>query len=261
MIKLLLTGCNGRMGKAIVRAAAESGVYEIVAGVDLRQDTETYTKGSFPVFERLTDVAVRADVIVDFSHHNLTEALLSYAEEQRMPAVIATTGHTEEEKAIISRASHHIPVFYSRNMSLGINLLMELARQTAKMLGPEFDIEIVEKHHNQKLDAPSGTALMLADAVSEVISFKPEYVYERQSRREKRGKQEIGIHSVRAGTIVGEHKVIFAGHDEIVTLCHSAASREVFARGALRAAGYISDKDPGLFDMQALVAEQMISPS
>ena len=257
MIKLLLTGCNGRMGKAIVRATAESGVYDIVAGVDLRQDTETYTRGSFPVFERLTDVAVRADVIIDFSHHSLTEALLTYAEEQQMPVVIATTGHTDEEKAIISRASKKIPVFYSRNMSLGINLLIELVRQATKMLGPDFDIEIIEKHHNQKLDAPSGTALMLADAISEVTSFLPEYIYERESRREKRGKNEIGIHSVRAGTIVGEHEVIFAGHDEMIALSHSAASREVFARGALRAAGYLFDKKPGLYDMQSLVSDQM----
>jgi len=253
MINVLFCGVNGRMGKNTVETIASSEGFKerlrICAGVDI-SDQSLY---DFPVYKRISDVQEVCDVIIDFSHHSLLGDILDYAVSKNIPAVICTTGHTEEEVELMKKASLSIPVFFSRNMSVGINLLTYLAQKAASMLGGDFDIEIVEAHHNKKLDAPSGTALMLADAVSKGVSYEPEYVYDRHGYRKERSKEEIGIHSVRGGTIVGEHSVIFAGSNEIVTLSHSASSRAVFASGALRACEFLVGKSAGFYDMNNVV--------
>ena len=182
--------------------------------------------------------------------------MLAYALENSVPCVICTTGYSQEQVAKIKAASEKTAVFYSGNMSLGINLLIELAKQATKVLGDSFDIEIVEKHHNLKVDAPSGTALMIADAVSDTLEKEPQYVYDRHSYRKKRSKNEIGIHSVRGGTIVGEHEVIFAGHDEVVTVTHQAQSKQVFAVGAVNAALFLSSQGAGMYQMSDLLADK-----
>lgn len=245
--KILLSGANGRLGRAIIAAASDD--LRVVAGIDPNPAV-----GELPIYRSINELPeLDIDCIVDCSHHTAAIPLLEYAKEKKLPIVICTTGHTEEETAAIHAAAAQIPVFYSRNMSVGINLIIALARKAAAMLGEDFDIEIIEKHHNKKLDAPSGTALMIADAISNTVDFEPEYVYERQSKRAPREKNEIGIHSIRGGTIVGEHEVIFAGKDEVVTIAHSAASREVFAQGAIRAAKYICDKAPGFYNMETML--------
>lgn len=254
MINILLCGANGRMGRAVAKAAKDDTEINVCAGIDVSaSDTDL----SFPVFQSLADFSGKADVIVDFSHHSAVEGILNYAKESSIPVVIATTGHSNDEMAQIKAASSKIPVFWSRNMSLGINLLIGLAKKAASTLGDNFDIEIIEKHHNQKLDAPSGTALMIADAISSITDSQTEYVYDRHNERRKRSKTEIGIHAVRGGTIVGEHEVIFAGHDEVISLSHSATSREVFACGALRAAKYITAKASGFYTMSELVNDMI----
>ncbi|MBQ8248412.1 MAG: 4-hydroxy-tetrahydrodipicolinate reductase [Clostridia bacterium] len=247
--RILFSGVSGRMGKATRAAAEGSDEYKIVAGVDIAPSVDT-----IPIFGDPYDVNVDIDAIIDFSHHSATPKLLEFAISRNLPIVVCTTGHTEEETALIHEAAKKIPVFFSRNMSIGINLLIELTKKAAAILGEDFDIEIVEKHHNKKLDAPSGTALMIADELAETVDFDAEYVYERQSKREQRKKTEIGISSVRGGTIVGEHEVMFCGADEIITVSHSAASRDVFARGALRAAAYICGKPAGFYDMSRMIA-------
>ncbi len=251
--KILFSGINGRMGKATRAAADSSELYDIIAGVDIAP-----TADNIPIYASINDVqldAVPIDAIIDFSHHSATAELLNFAISNNIPAVICTTGHTPEETALIHEAAKKIPVFFSRNMSIGINLLIELARKATEVLGEDFDIEIVEKHHNKKLDAPSGTALMIADEIAKCTPYDAEYTYERQSRREPRRKSEIGISAVRGGTIVGEHEVMFCGADEIITLGHSAASREVFARGALRAAAYLVGKPAGFYDMTSMIKD------
>ncbi len=250
MINILLTGCNGRMGNAVAASCATNNECNIIAGVDVMGGKST---SDFPVFVSLNDFGGNCDVIIDFSHHTATEGLLNYAKEKSIPVVLATTGHTLEETKFIKEASETIPVFYSRNMSLGINLLIALAKKACLSLGDSFDIEIIEKHHNQKLDAPSGTALMIADALKETRTIETEYIYNRQPLHQKRQPTEIGVHAVRGGTIVGEHEVIFAGKDEVITLSHSASSRNVFAEGAVRAAQFLADKPSGLYDMNDIV--------
>lgn len=248
MLKILLSGCNGRMGQAVTRLTAKNDGIVIVAGIDLyKTGTEAY-----PVYDKPTDFTGDADVIVDFSNASALPGLVDYALSRRLPLLIATTGLDDGQIKILTDASSVIPVFRTANMSMGVNILCELVKKTAKLLGEDFDIEIVEKHHNQKVDAPSGTALMLADAAAEGVE-NAKYVYERQSVRQKRDKNEIGIHSVRGGTIVGEHEVIFAGYDEIITLSHSAASRELFAVGALKAAVFLADQKPGLYSMADVI--------
>ena len=254
MLNLLLSGACGRMGHAISEACRDSETRRIVAGVD--SNAAAGALGNpYPVYEKITDFEGKADCIIDFSHHSALPALLSYAVSHQTPLVVATTGHTEEELAQMHEASKHIPVFYSRNMSLGVNLLIELTKKATAVLKDSFDIEIVERHHNQKLDAPSGTALMIADAAAELFDEKPEYVYDRHSERRVRSKNEIGIHSVRGGTIVGEHEISFCGENEVITLSHSAYSRTVFASGALAAASFLAGKTAGLYDMSAMIAE------
>lgn len=250
MTNILLTGCNGRMGNAVAKSVSENENCTIIAGVDVMGNKST---SDFPIFVSPDDFTGECDVIVDFSFHTATEGLLNYAVKNNLPIVVATTGHTEEETVLIKKAAEKVPVFYSRNMSLGINLLIALAKKACKSLGNAFDIEIIEKHHNQKLDAPSGTALMIADALKDTRDIETEYIYNRQPVKQKRQKNEIGIHAVRGGTIVGEHEVIFAGKDEAITLSHSAASRDVFAEGAIRAAQFIVGKSPALYDMNDIV--------
>ena len=250
MTKIILSGCMGRMGKAISAIVAETEDAEIVCGFDLAGGDCGY-----PVYSDYASVSVDADVIIDFSHPANLNKLLSFAKRNDLPIVVATTGLTEDQKKELSDASKIIPVFFSANMSLGINLLIRLAKQAAKILEGSFDIEIIEKHHNKKIDAPSGTALAIADGIAESLSNKPEYVYERHSVRKPREKQEIGLHAVRGGTIVGEHEVLFAGPDEVISLSHSAQSRDVFAQGAVRAAKFLSKKSVGFYSMDDLFSD------
>ena len=250
MTKIILSGCMGRMGKAITDIVAETDDAEIVCGFDIAGGDCSY-----PVYSDYTSVSVDADVIIDFSHPANLNKLLSFAKKNDLPIVVATTGLTEDQKKELSDASKIIPVFFSANMSLGINLLIRLAKQAAKILESNFDIEIIEKHHNKKIDAPSGTALAIADGIAESLSEKPEYVYDRHSVRKPREKNEIGLHSIRGGTIVGEHEVLFAGPDELIEISHSARSRDVFAQGAVRAAKFLSKKPAGLYSMDDLFSD------
>jgi len=251
MIKILLSGCNGKMGRVITACAAERLDCKIVAGFDI--NTERHA--GFPVYANPANCQIEADVIIDFSHPNALEGVLVYAYEHRLPAVVATTGLIPEQVENIKALSKTVPIFYSGNMSIGISLIAELVKKAASVLGNDFDIEIIEKHHNQKIDAPSGTAFMLADALAQSVDYNPKYVYDRSSVKNKRGKSEIGISSVRGGTIVGEHEVLFAGHDEIISVKHTALSREIFAVGALNAALFLAKKQPGLYSMSDLINE------
>lgn len=249
MTRIILSGCSGKMGAAVLSCAAGRSDCEITAGVDLfapKDPSYTYAKS-------FSELGTDGDVIIDFSNPAVLDDMLGYAKEKKIPCVICTTGYNEEQKEKIFSAAKEIPVFYSGNMSLGINLIIELAKKAAAVFGEDFDVEIVEQHHNQKLDAPSGTALMIADAVAGVRE-ESEYVYDRHSYRKKREKKEIGIHSVRGGNIVGEHEIIFAGTDEVLTISHSARSKTVFAVGALNAAVFIKGKAPGMYDMSDLLA-------
>lgn len=249
MVRIILSGCNGRMGRVISACVHEREDCSIVGGIDL----DTSMPFGYPVFGTPADCQVPADVLIDFSTPAVLPALLEMVLRAGLPAVIATTGLGESQVRLIGDAAKHIPIFFSANMSLGVNLLTELAKKAARVLGGEFDIEIVEKHHNQKVDAPSGTALMLADAIGHSLDTLPQYVYDRHSVRRKRAKNEIGLHAVRGGTIVGEHDIIFAGHDEIITLSHSAMSKEIFATGSLSAALFLTKQGPGLYDMSHLL--------
>lgn len=251
MTKIAVTGACGRMGRVIANLCAERSDCEIIAGID--KLGEKYA--DFPIYKALYDMPDKPDVIIDFSHPSVLPDLLSYCKMNNVPAVIATTGYSDEERAQITAAASQIPVFFTFNMSLGINLLAELAKKATQILGGQFDIEIVEKHHNQKKDAPSGTAIMLAEAINEELDNRGKLVYDRHSVRRPRDKDEIGMHSVRGGTIVGEHEIIFAGHDEVITLSHSAQSREVFAVGAVNAAVFLSGKPAGLYSMSDLIKE------
>ena len=251
MTNIILSGCGGRMGQAIIRATQNSDTVRIIAGVDINAASVAQA-ATFPVYSSIHEFPDKADVIIDFSHHTALHTLAEYAAKTKTPIVICTTGHTDEEKAEMLELSKIIPVFFSGNMSIGINLLIELCRTASETLGLDFDVEIIEKHHNQKLDAPSGTALMLADAIADTRE-ETEYIYDRQSIRKKRESREIGIHSIRGGTIVGEHEVIFAGNQEMISLSHTAMSREIFANGALRAAVYLAKKSAGTYNMSDLI--------
>lgn len=252
MKRIVLSGCNGKMGRMIASCVKGRDDCTVVAGIDVSGEV----LDAFPVFTSPAGCQVEADVIIDFSHPSALAPLLDYAAATRTPAVIATTGLSSDQVALIRETSARVPLFFTANMSLGVNLLVELAKKAAAVLGGQFDIEIIEKHHNQKIDAPSGTALMLADAVGETMPQEPRYVYDRHSQRKKREKAEIGIHSVRGGTIVGEHEVIFAGRDEIVTLSHTALSKEIFATGSVNAALFLCEQRPGLYNMGDLVASK-----
>ncbi|MCL2109738.1 MAG: 4-hydroxy-tetrahydrodipicolinate reductase [Oscillospiraceae bacterium] len=251
MIRIILSGACGKMGRAVAELVSNEPDCRIVAGVDVSGATYSY----FPVLPKIGDVDENADVVIDFSHPSALSDTLDFCKSRQVPVVIATTGHCESQVAEIKAAKEVIPIFFTGNMSLGINLMSNLARRAAQVLGNCYDIEIIEKHHNRKVDAPSGTALMLAAALNEGRENALSYTYDRHCVRQSREKNEMGIHSIRGGTIVGEHEIIFAGHDEILTLSHSALSREVFASGALNAALFLANKkgERGLFDMGDLV--------
>lgn len=252
MTKVILSGCNGHMGRVLTQLCQADPEIEIVAGFDIN----TVRQDEYPVYASPMDYTGPADCIIDFSSPAALPGLLEFCRSRGCGVVLATTGYSEQDLAAIDQASQSIRIFRSANMSLGINVMMELVKQAARLL-EGYDIEILEKHHNRKVDAPSGTALMLADAASEGVSYEPDYTFERHSRRQSREKTEIGISSVRGGTIVGEHEVIFAGRDEVITLHHSAASREIFASGAVKAAKFLAARtSPGIYNMQQLVAEE-----
>lgn len=246
-MNIILVGACGRMGKNVAEVAAERGV-NIVAGVDV-----VPAQLSFPLYASIADVREHADAVIDFSSASGLEGTLSKCEKEHLPVVLAATGYTEADEARIRRAAEQIPVFQTGNLSLGVNLLQMLAKKAAEVLGDAFDAEIIERHHHHKKDAPSGTALMLAKSVNEGFGGTKQNVYGRHGMVGERSGSEIGIHAVRGGTIVGEHEVMFAGEDEIVTLSHSARSRKVFASGAIRAAAWLVGRKAGLYNMDHLL--------
>lgn len=247
--KIIISGCNGRMGRVVESICEADPDVSVVAGFDVSLESR-----AFPVFVSPANFTGEADAVIDFSSPAALDGLLAFALERKVPLVLATTGYSDEQLAQIDEASKHIPIFRSANMSLGINVLLELVKKAAAVLGDSYDIEIVEKHHNRKVDAPSGTALMIADAAASALNFKPEYVYERHSVRQSRDKKEIGISAVRGGTIVGIHEIMFAGWDEIIEIKHTAMSREIFANGAVKAAKFLAGvSKPGMYDMSMLV--------
>lgn len=250
MTDIILSGCFGKMGRVITKSVSEREDCKIAAGVDIIE-----AEADFPVFNSFDSVTVKADVIIDFSNPAALESMLDFAVKNNCGAVIATTGLSEAQINRINEASKIIPIFYSANMSIGVSLITELAKKAAHVLGKDFDIEIVEAHHNQKIDSPSGTALMIADSISQALETKPRYEFDRHSKREKRTADEIGIHSIRGGTIVGEHEIIFAGHDEIIKISHSARSKELFAVGAINAAVFLKGKPSGMYSMKQLVED------
>ena len=250
MIKLIMHGCNGKMGQVISKIVKEDSGAEIVAGVD----SYLGIKNEYPVFESIEKCDVEADAIIDFSNASAVDGLLDYCVEKQIPVVLCTTGLSEEQLQKVKEASKKVAVLKSANMSLGINLLMKLLQDAAKVLGTAgYDIEIVEKHHNQKVDAPSGTALALADSINDAMDDAYTYVYDRSQVRQKRDKKELGISAVRGGTIVGEHEVFFAGEDEVIELKHTAYSKAVFGKGAVEAGKFLKGKGPGLYDMKDVI--------
>ena len=251
MIRILIHGCGGKMGQVLAETAKASTDIEIVAGIDPMAKGQAF---AFPVYAAFDACNVRPDVIIDFSVHTALKDLLEGALILNCPLVIATTGHSEEDKALIQTHAQRIPIFQAANMSLGINLMSELIQKAASVLGERFDIEIIEKHHNLKVDAPSGTAYALAEAVNRVFSNAKSFVFGRHTRTERRKSAEIGIHAVRGGTITGEHQVLFAGTDETLEIKHTAHSKQIFAAGALQAARYMAGKSPGFYTMKEMIA-------
>ena len=251
MRKIIISGCCGHMGRVVADICANDPEVEVSAGIDLLGQP----LDGFPVFASPAACTAEGDVIIDFSHPAALDGLLEFCVQRKIPVVLATTGYSEEQLARIGEASKSIPVFRSANMSLGINVLLDLVKRAAALLGDSFDVEITERHHSRKLDAPSGTALMLADAAASALPYEAQYTYDRYSVRKPRDKREIGISSLRGGTIVGDHSVVFAGRDEVIEFSHHAASREVFAVGAVKAAKYLAGVDaPGMYDMSHLIA-------
>ncbi len=239
------------MGQVVESICVADPDITIVAGFDV-----TAVERDYPVFTSPADFTGEADAVIDFSNPAALDNLLAFCTEKKIPLVLATTGFSDAQLEQIKKASQQVAIFRSANMSLGINVLLELVKKAATVLGDSYDIEIVEKHHNRKVDAPSGTALMIADAAASGLNFEPEYVYERHSVRQSRDKKEIGISAVRGGTIVGIHEIMFAGRDEIIEIKHTAMSREIFANGAVKAAKYLAaGRTPGMYDMSMLVQE------
>ena len=250
MVKVIMHGCNGKMGQVITRLAAADPELAIVAGVDARAQA----LNDYPVFGDISECDVEADVVIDFSNAAAVDHLLDWCQEKQMPVILCTTGLSGEQLQRVEEAAGRTAVLKSANMSLGVNLLMKLLQDAAKVLAPEgFDMEIVERHHNQKVDAPSGTAIALADALNGALEGDYEYVYDRSGQRKKRDSHEIGISAVRGGTIVGEHEVIFAGEDEVIEFKHTAYSKALFAKGAVAAAKFLAGKGPGRYDMSDVI--------
>lgn len=246
MLRVIISGYSGSMGKVLTKCVNEDSELEIVCGVS-RDEIDV----PFKTYNKMSEVEENADVIIDFSHHSTIDDVLGYATKTKTPLVIATTGFNEEELNRIEDASKIIPIFHSSNMSLGVNVLVKLVKEAAKALNG-FDIEIIEKHHNKKLDSPSGTAVMIANGVKEVLPDS-EFIYGRHGRSDKRNTTEVGIHAIRGGTIVGEHTTIFAGHDEIVEIKHTAQSKDIFAQGSIAAAKFLVKQEPGYYNMNDML--------
>lgn len=252
MIRMLMHGCNGAMGQVIAQIAEQDKDIEITAGVDIN----TQKRNSFPVYASLEEVKEEVDVIIDFASAKAVDGLLDFCRKRKVPVVLCTTGLSGEQLEAVEEAAEETAVLRSANMSLGVNLLFTLVAEAAKVLAASgFDMEIVEKHHNQKRDAPSGTALALADAINEAMENTYHYTYDRSQRREKRDAKEIGISAVRGGSIVGEHDVIFAGKDEVVTISHTAYSKAIFAKGAVAAAKFLAGKGAGRYTMADVISQ------
>ncbi len=252
MIRMLMHGCNGAMGQVIAQIAEQDKDIEITAGVDIN----TQKRNNFPVFASLEEVKEEVDVIIDFASAKAVDGLLDFCRKRKVPVVLCTTGLSGEQLEAVEEAAEETAVLRSANMSLGVNLLFTLVAEAAKVLAASgFDMEIVEKHHNQKMDAPSGTALALADAINEAMENTYHYTYDRSQRREKRDAKEIGISAVRGGSIVGEHDVIFAGKDEVVTISHTAYSKAIFAKGAVAAAKFLAGKGAGRYTMADVISQ------
>lgn len=252
MVRIIMHGCNGKMGQVISGMIAEDPELEMAAGIDPRDDGHN----PYPVFSDITQCDVEADCLIDFSTASVVDRMIDYCVEKRLPCVLCTTGLSKEQLAKVEDASKKIAILRSANMSLGINLLLKLLKKASNVLAPAgFDIEVLEKHHNLKLDAPSGTALALADSINEELGGAYEYVFDRSGRRQQRPEKEIGISAVRGGTIVGEHDVIFAGTDEVVTFSHTAYSKAVFGRGAVQAAKFLAGRPAGLYDMSNVIED------
>ena len=250
MVRIIMHGCNGKMGQVITGLVADDPNAQIVAGIDIADNRDN----GYPVFTDIKKCDVAADVIVDFAAAAAVDALLDYSVEKQIPVVLCTTGLSDEQLARVKESSKKVAILKSANMSLGINTLMKLLKDAANVFAPAgYDIEIVEKHHNQKVDAPSGTAIALADSINEARGGEYEYVYDRSKVRKKRDKKEIGISAVRGGTIVGEHEVIFAGIDEVIEFKHTAYSKSVFAKGAVEAAKFLAGKPAGMYDMADVI--------
>ncbi|WP_099470025.1 4-hydroxy-tetrahydrodipicolinate reductase [Konateibacter massiliensis] len=250
MIKIIMHGCNGHMGQVISEIVKNDENSTIVAGIDLNAEK----KNDYPVFRSLSECDVKADVIIDFASPKATDSLLDYCIENKVPVVLCTTGLSEQQIERIEKDSSKVAVLKSANMSLGINTLLKLLQDAAKVFVPAgYDVEIIEKHHNQKVDAPSGTALALADSINEVLDNEYEYKYDRTQEQKKREKKEIGMSVVRGGTIVGEHEVLFAGTDEVIEIKHTAYSKAVFGKGAVEAAKFLAGKEPGLYNMSHVI--------
>lgn len=250
MIRVIMNGCNGKMGQVISGLVAGDEELTMVAGIDPVDDGHN----PYPVFADITACDIEADVLIDFSTAKVVDKLLDFCVEKNLPCVLCTTGLSPEQLEKVAESAKKVAILKSANMSLGINLLLKMLKEAAGVLAPAgFDIEVVEKHHNLKLDAPSGTALALADSINEEFDNSYEYVYDRSTRREKRSQKEIGISAVRGGTIVGDHDVIFAGTDEVITFSHTAYSKSVFAKGAVQAAKYLAGKEAGMYTMADVI--------
>ncbi|SEQ06670.1 dihydrodipicolinate reductase [Lachnospiraceae bacterium RM5] len=250
MVNVIMHGCNGRMGQAITKLAKNEENLTIVAGIDVVDNIDN----GYPVYKDINNCDINADVVIDFTNSKAVDKLLDFCEENSMPVVLCSTGLTDEQIERIDELSKKIAILRSGNMSLGINTLIKLLEKITKPLNEAgFDIEIVEKHHNKKLDAPSGTAMMLAETVNNQLNNEMEFVYDRSDVRKERDKKEVGISAIRGGTIVGDHDVIFAGEDEVVTISHRAYSRNVFAKGAISAAKFLFDKKNGLYTMSDVI--------
>ena len=250
MVKMIMHGCNGKMGQVITKIVKEDANAEIVAGIDKYMGIPN----DYPVFENIDKCDVEADVVIDFSNAAAVDGLLEYCVEKQVPVVLCTTGLSEEQLGRVQEASKKVAVLKSANMSLGVNMLLKLLQDATKILAPAgFDIEIVERHHNQKVDAPSGTALAMADSINAAMNDEYTYIYDRSKVRQKRDKKEIGISAVRGGTIVGEHEVIYAGEDEVIEFKHTAHSKAVFAKGAVEAGKFLKGKGAGLYDMKDVI--------
>ncbi|MDF2533336.1 MAG: 4-hydroxy-tetrahydrodipicolinate reductase [Clostridia bacterium] len=254
MINILMSGCNGKMGQVITKLAANFDNIIIAAGISRQSDK---ISNSYPVYTDYKDIKEKIDVVIDFSNPEAIPELLEFCKTNETALVLATTGLSPDDYQKVKQTAEIVPVFMSANMSLGINVLIELATTAASKLGFGYDIEILEKHHNEKKDAPSGTALMIANEINEQLDHTMDFVYDRSQTREKRKNSEIGISAIRGGTIPGEHSVFFAGKDEIVEIKHTALSRDIFGMGALKAAVYVADKKSGLYDMKSMLKEML----